>query len=112
TDLLQITGDTAFLPRYHADGTPVNPPTPTYTPTPGTPTPTATPTIIPTPVLQDPQAEPLVAVVAPQPVNGEEQLYTVSGERIPADPLSPIPVVSADGQSRALRVDEATVEIW
>lgn len=112
TDLLQITGDTAFLPRYRADGTPINPPTPTYTPTPGTPTPTATPTIVPTPVLQAPQPEPPAAVVAPQPVSGEEQLYTVSGDRIPAEPLSPIPVVSADGQSRALVVDEANVEIW
>ncbi len=43
-ELLQLAGDTAFLPRYRADGTPLIPPTPTYTPTPGTPTPTLSPT--------------------------------------------------------------------
>ena len=31
TDLLQVTGDLAFLPRYYADGTPVVPPTATLT---------------------------------------------------------------------------------
>jgi hypothetical protein len=111
TDLLQVTGDLAFLPRYHADGTPLVPPTVTFTPTPGTPTATFTPTPIPTPVVQEPHPQPLPEIVAPQP-GADQQLLTVSGERIPADPFNPIPVVYAGGQTGTLSVENAVVEIW
>ncbi len=111
TNLLQVTGDLAFLPRYTADGSPVIPPTATPTPTPGTPTATSTATIVPTPVFQEPAPQALGSIAAPPP-EGEEQLLTVSGERIPADPYSPIPVAAADGQAVGLVVDRATVEIW
>ncbi len=110
-DLLQVTGDLAFLPRYFADGTPVIPPTPTASPTLGTPTATATATTIPTPVVQAPLPQPLAAIVAPQP-ESDEQLFTVGGERIPADPFNPIAVQRADGQAGTLTVDRAVVEIW
>jgi hypothetical protein len=111
TDLLQVTGDLAFLPRYFADGMPVIPPTPTHTPTPGTPTATPMPTTIPTPVVQEPVAQPQAEIVPPQP-EANEQLMVISGERIPADPFNPIAVVGADGQAGTLAVDRASVEIW
>jgi hypothetical protein len=111
SDLLQVTGDLAFLPRYHADGTPLVPPTPTFTATPGTPTATATPTDVPTPSVQEPVPQPLAQIIAPQ-ADPDEQVLTVAGERIPADPLNPIAVVRADGQAGTLSVDTAVVEIW
>jgi hypothetical protein len=111
TDLLQVTGDLAFLPRYFADGTPVIPPTPTYTPTPGTPTATLTATPIPTPVVQEPVSQPAAEIVAPQP-GSEEQIVTIAGERVPADPFNPIDVTRADGQAGTLSVDTAEVQIW
>jgi hypothetical protein len=39
-------------------------------------------------------------------------VLTVGGERIPADPLNPIPVTSSDGQTGTLTIDTAVVEIW
>jgi hypothetical protein len=117
TELLQVTGDLAFLPRHRADGTPLVPPTPTPTFTPGTPTPTAMPTPtspptpLPTPVVQTPDVVPLPVLAAPPPGDGEV-LMTVGGERIPADPRAPLPVVRADGQTGRIRVETAQVEIW
>ncbi|HXF63296.1 MAG TPA: SH3 domain-containing protein [Caldilineaceae bacterium] len=110
-ELLQVTGDLAFLDRYNAGGTPVAPLTPTLTPTPGPPPPTPTPTPWATPLMQAPNAAPLAAVVAPQPA-ADELVLTIAGDRIPADPLSPIPALSAAGQSWSLAVESATVEIW
>jgi hypothetical protein len=111
TDLLQVTGDLGFLPRYAADGTPLVPPTATPSPTPGTPTPTATATVVPTPLFQEPLPQPLGAISAPLPADDEQPL-TVAGDRLPADPYNPIPALRADGQPIGLVVDRATVEIW
>ena len=113
--LLQISGDTAFLPRYHDDGEPLTPPTPTYTPPPtipATPSPTLPPTPRPTPLVQDPVAEPLPAIVAPQPAPGVERVLTIGGDSTSPDPLNPLPVVSADGQITSLAVDNADIRIW
>ena len=112
SDLLQVTGDTAFLPRYRSDGQPVNPPTPTFTPTLGTPTAMPTATIMPTPLVQAPVVEPQGAIVAPQAIPGQEIVLTIAGDRAPADPLAPIPVTSAEGQTTSIEVSNATVEIW
>jgi hypothetical protein len=112
TDLLQVTGDLAFLPRYHADGTPVTPPTPTFTPSPGAPTATLTPTPMATAILQSPAPEPQAAIVAPQPVTGQEMVFTIGGDRIPADPRAPLPVTAADGQGSQLVVENAAVQVW
>lgn len=111
TDLLQVTGDLAFLTRYYADGNPVIPPTATPTATLGTPTATPTATTMPTPAFQEPVPQPPAAVAPPPPL-GDEQALTVGGERIPADPFNPIPVVRADGQTGALGVERSAVEIW
>jgi len=111
SNLLQVTGDLAFLPRYHGDGTPLVAPTPTFTPTSGTPTATSTATTIPTPLVQAPAPQPVAEIVAPAP-DGDDQVLNVGGERIPADPLNPIAVTHADGQSGTLSIDTAEVEIW
>ncbi|GIV76606.1 MAG: hypothetical protein KatS3mg050_1000 [Litorilinea sp.] len=112
-ELVQPTADLALLPLYRADGTPVIPPTPTPSPTPGPPTPTPTPTPRSTPVLGDIQVLPATAglVPVPPPV-AEEVVMTIGGDRIPANPLAPIPATTADGRSVQLVVDTARVEIW
>ncbi len=110
-NLLQLAGDTAFLPRYRNDGEPLTPPTPTYTPPPGTPTPTVPPTPRATPVIQEPLVEPLPAIVAPLPEQGELAL-TISGEGSVPDPLLPIAAVDPTGQTVALTVDNAAIRIW
>ncbi|NJN83861.1 MAG: hypothetical protein HC802_17355, partial [Caldilineaceae bacterium] len=104
-------------PLHSADGVPLLPPTPTITPTSGaatptqTPSPTLSPTPRPTPLVNQPGAEAAERTVAPPPSAGEA-VYVVQGERIPANPLRPIPIRSNDGRAVELDVGQATIEIW
>ncbi len=114
-ELLQLAGDTAFLPRYRADGTPLIPPTPTYTPTPGTPTPTLSPTPTatatprPTPLIDQAAAEPAPQIVAPLPGGGESAL-TIAAE--PAGVAGAVAATADDGSAWSVLVDTAELQVW
>ncbi len=132
-DLVSTFGDLALLPVYDAEGLPLTPVPTTEAPagaasgeaggeaggelaallaTP-TPKPTATPTPTPlqTPQIQLPSADSAAAAAAPAP-EADEIVLTVAGARLPARPLEPLQVTSADGRLFALRVDAAEVEVW
>lgn len=117
SDLLFITNSNAPLTVYHDDGTSLTPTPPTNTPAPGTPTPTPSPTWSPTPTpLQTPVLSEPESVVAsgsnvPAP-DGDEQVFVVGGENLPADPLQPLSVTDASGATVSLRVDSAEVQAW
>ncbi|MGL4651839.1 MAG: hypothetical protein ACRC1H_20690, partial [Caldilineaceae bacterium] len=131
-DLVSPQGDLALLPVYDAGGLPLTPIAATATATAAagaagaavgsevavlvaTATPLPPPTPTPTP-LQTPQVTlpsvPETTVAAAPPAESDETLLTVAGGRLPARPLEPIQVLSADGRLFALRVEGATVEIW
>lgn len=110
-DLIIINGDLAVLPLYRADGTPLIPPTATPPTTPGPPTATATPTELSTPVISQPAAQPVAGNGPPPAPEADEMVLIVGGEKIPANPLEPIPVIAND-RSLALRVENATVQLW
>ena len=123
TDLLDIAGGTAFLTQYRVDGTPVVPPTATYTPTPGTPTPTNTvaptptptptlsPTPRPTPVISAADSDPMAEIVAP-PAGGDELTLTIRPDGLGSPSLSTIGAI--DGEQREWTILSATanVQIW
>lgn len=130
-DLIIVTADPALIPRYRTDGTPLNPADPgpptapaaiteapevaallnTNTPSATLP-PSATPTPLSTPRLEIPEvlAE-AVSGDAPGPSAGEN-VMTITGGTIPADPLTDLPVITADGRRLALRLDSALVQVW
>jgi outer membrane biosynthesis protein TonB len=105
-------GDLAAVPRYRADGIPVD-----ATPTPEAlapsllPTATPTPTPLVTPVLALPSVRTLAGVSVPAPAAGEQGV-TIGGETIPPDPLQPLPATAADGSAVQLRLENAQVEVW
>jgi hypothetical protein len=123
TDLLSISGSTAFLTQYRVDGTPVVPPTATFTPTPGTPTPTDTvaptatptptlsPTPRPTPVISAADSEPVAEIVAP-PAGEGEFVLTIRPDGMESPSLSAIGAI--DGEQREWTILSATanVQIW
>ncbi len=125
-DLIIVSGDPALIPRYRADGTPLNPADPapptapaaaaallnTNTPTVTAP-PTATATPLATPALAAPDLVPAdgAAVAAPAP-NAGETVMVIDGGSIPANTLADLPVRTAAGQRLALRLDRALVQIW
>ncbi len=126
TDLLEISGSTAFLTQYRVDGTPVVPPTATFTPTPGTPTPTNTvpptltptptlsPTPRPTPVIAAADTEPMAEIVAPPPEPGE-YLLTIRTDGQDAANVSAIGATgTVDGEQRDWTILAATADtqIW
>jgi len=43
---------------------------------------------------------------------GDETVLTIAGARLPARPLEPVQVASADGRLFALRIEAATIELW
>lgn len=113
-DLVILNGDPALLAGYRADGTPLIPPTPGPSPTAVPPTATATATLPATPVVDAPSSE-TVSTAAPAPQDDELVLTigsTTGGEQIPANPLKPLTVRTAEGEERLLRLDNATVEVW
>lgn len=128
TELLDVTGSTAFLTQYRVDGTPVVPPTPTPTPTPGTPTPTNTveptatptptlsPTPRPTPVIEAADTEPVAEIVAPV-AGGEEYVLTIESSPGGSDPYSEvdtasIPAVDTEGNIWTVSAERADIQIW
>jgi hypothetical protein len=111
-DLVIPDGDVTGLPLFLDDGLPVTPFPPTATFTPGVPTATETPTIVPTPVLNQPAAQPGRENGGVPGPEGDEQIFTVTGESVPAAPLGPLPVTAADGRALTLRVENAQVQLW
>jgi len=117
-NLLRWDSDIAVLPRFRADGTPVEPftptppPPPTATPQPGAPTATPVPTFPPTPVISQPDAASPLQGAAPPPPDAEEFTITVTGEQIPADPLQPLSATTVDGRAVQIDVQTAAVQIW
>ncbi len=109
-DLVILNGDPALLPRHRADGTPLIPPTPGPSPTaaPAVALPTATP--LSTPVVNNPTSQNIITS-APPP-QGDEVVLTVGGDLLPVNPLQPLTVLTAEGAERALRIDNATIELW
>lgn len=116
-ELLQIAGNTAFVPKYRSDGTPLIPPTPTFTPTLGSPTPTsnptatATPTPWSTPVIEQAAAEPAPQIVAPPP-DGTGYVLTISDQPAPANVTGATSAVADDGSVWSLVTDTAGIEVW
>ena len=116
-DLVFTTDDLSVVPRFSADGTaltpvpilpPATPEPPTGTPTPA---PTPTPTPLQTPAAVAPTVEPGAAASVPGPEAGEF-MASIAGDAVPANPLSPIPAIAADGSPIALRVENAAVQAW
>ncbi len=111
-DLVTINGDSAGLPVYHADGTPLISPTATISPTPGAPTPVETPTPLVTPVIEAPTTEAVTENGPPPAPEAGELAMTVGGDKIPANPLLPLAVTTSDGRNLSIQVDKATVQMW
>ncbi|MEZ4868849.1 MAG: SH3 domain-containing protein [Caldilineaceae bacterium] len=112
-DLIILNDDPALLPRYHADGTPLIPPTPGPTALSDAPAADAPATATPlvTPAIGQPVSQEVTTANVPAPA-ADEIGMTVLGDQIPANPLAPITVRSADGAERTLRVDNAAIELW
>lgn len=116
-DLVYTEGDSAILPAYALDGTPLTPMPPTATTAPGLPTetpspePSATSTPLQTPQVLLPEVAPIARSSIPPPEPGETTL-TLGGAEVPANPLASIPATAPDGSELFLRPDSAAVEIW
>ncbi|MEZ4657235.1 MAG: hypothetical protein R2911_06665 [Caldilineaceae bacterium] len=104
--LLRWDTDLSALPRYRADGSPVTAftPTPTLSPAQAAAQPTAE--------LIAPALAPLPAASTPPAPDITEQLVTLGGDQIPANPLAPMDATASDGRALRLRLDTAVVEIW
>lgn len=117
SDLVSVFDDLSVVPRYRSDGTTLTPIAPVDTATPApptetqTPAPTATATPLQTPQVLLPSIPPISAASVPPPAP-DEFMATIAGEQIPADPLSPIPAIAADGAEILLQVEEADLTIW
>lgn len=124
-DLILINGDPALLPRYRTDGTPLDPAAPapptapaaaaallnTNTPT-ETPPPTATATPLSTPELVEPQVVAPATERQPPGPSAGDNIMTINGGSIPANPLADLPVLTEDQQRLTLRLDSAVIQIW
>jgi hypothetical protein len=120
-DLILLNGDQALLPIYRTDGSPLDPANPglptvaavspldTDTPTP-LPPPSATPTPFATPLLTQPESSG-VRFEPPAPSAGDN-VMTVDGGTIPANPLELLPVLTNDGRRLSLRLDRTQIQIW
>ena len=104
--------DYSAVPRYRADGTPVDAPPTEPAPAPESlPAAPATATPLVTPVIGPPVVQALPAASVPAPET-DEIVATIGGEAIPPDPFRPITVTVADGRTLPMFAQTATVEVW
>lgn len=123
TQLVIPYGDYDAVPRYRADGTPVDAPPQGDSSEAGAgrgtetsllaalPTATPTPTPLVTPVIRLPSVAtpPTGNIPAPEV---DEQVITMAGSAIPANPMLPLAATNAEGAAIQVDVREAVVEIW
>jgi hypothetical protein len=117
TQLVIPYGDYSAVPRYRADGAPVD--APLWEESSNTdasllaalPTATPTPTPLVTPVIRLPTVAtpPTGSIPAPE---ADEQVVTMGGGAIPADPMTPLMATNAAGAPVQIDVREAVVEVW
>ncbi|MCS6828469.1 MAG: SH3 domain-containing protein [Caldilinea sp.] len=110
-------GDYSVVPRYRADGAPLDAPpwgassNPDASLLAALPTATPTPTPPVTPVIRLPSivTPPTSNIPAPE---ADEQVVTMAGDAVPADPMTLLAATNAAGAPVQIDVREAVVEIW